>query len=313
MVCHNTSNRLERCFTSGCAGYDQVIMKSMPPRELLQQFCANNYLHRIFQPHYIFPALAGAVTFPASLAAFQQVWKTLHVAAHMRIAPICGMVTISTSALVANTVCQCVYDVIVEHDVTVMSEKVMMRWTLLSIINFLFFAPSVKSVLPSHILHPGAFAKKGVIMSDYSNKVTNGQRRQIQEIGSKYGCHTCGKKYLKLRVAFRRWTSSKLVPRSPVYYADHSPPLALTTGTLINKGGLLYPQCSTCSYYQSSQVRAAKTSFNAFYSKGFVTHSLRFKIWKLFIPWPLIMQSNYFNEPWSNIAEKLTNLLERFI
>ncbi|GBC94074.1 hypothetical protein HRbin15_02581 [bacterium HR15] len=78
-------------------------------------------------------------------------------------------------------------------------------------------------------------------------KTTEKELERIQEIGDKYGCHTCGTKQPQ---GNGRWV------------ADHVPPTAICEAAeevgAIHPRQQLRPQCPECSAKQSAQVKKHK-------------------------------------------------------
>lgn len=89
-----------------------------------------------------------------------------------------------------------------------------------------------------HTLKVGPYAKE-YINGTSSRKFTKQQRDEIDRIGYKHGCHTCGRKDPG---QFKRF-----VP-------DHQPPIQIETREIYK----LYPHCSYCARSQGGQVRVYK-------------------------------------------------------
>ncbi|AOS00322.1 tRNA(Glu)-specific nuclease WapA [Bacillus subtilis] len=79
-------------------------------------------------------------------------------------------------------------------------------------------------------LKPGKYAKRSIPARSTSSRLNKKERRVLNKIGNKYGCHTCG----------RRHPGTK----SGNWIADHQP-----VSKLRKKGQRqrLYPHCQTCS------------------------------------------------------------------
>lgn len=81
-------------------------------------------------------------------------------------------------------------------------------------------------------------------------KTTEKEREQIQKIGDKYGCHTCGATQPKSK---GRWI------------ADHVPPTAVCEAAeevgAIRPRQQLRPQCPECSAEQAKRVKEHKNTF----------------------------------------------------
>lgn len=79
-------------------------------------------------------------------------------------------------------------------------------------------------------LKPGKYARRLIPARSTSSRLNKKERRVLNKIGNKYGCHTCG----------RRHPGTK----SGNWIADHQP-----VSKLRKKGQQqrLYPYCQTCS------------------------------------------------------------------
>ena len=126
-----------------------------------------------------------------------------------------------------------------------------------------------KSVVPSHLHYPGAFAKQWI--PAHSVKYANGTEKEIiQSIGNKYGCHSCGTRRVKQ------------------YFADHQPPNVLikARNAIQNDGKTMqqfYPHCPKCSDHQGkSLVIDSKIS-------PILAHGLTLRLHHIFLPTPLIL------------------------
>ena len=90
-------------------------------------------------------------------------------------------------------------------------------------------------------LQPGPFASESIPARGPSRNFSKAERDQINEIGYRRGCHTCG--------------SKKPGTKSGNFILDHQPANALnTSGAQQN----LYPHCKGCSARQAGQVTQAK-------------------------------------------------------
>jgi len=84
---------------------------------------------------------------------------------------------------------------------------------------------------------PGLFARESIPARGPERNFTSLERRQIYEIGSMFGCHTCG--------TFSAGT------RSGYYFCDHQMPSALNQR---GQSQRLYPQCASCSGRQGNWI-----------------------------------------------------------
>ena len=90
---------------------------------------------------------------------------------------------------------------------------------------------------PSDISSIGAFAQEGITAT--GTRVTPTQRQDIQTLGKRYGCHTCG-----------------TMNPGGTWVGDHQPP------TILAGGGaqVLYPQCPHCSARQGGLLAHGNTT-----------------------------------------------------
>ncbi|WP_083887087.1 RHS repeat domain-containing protein [Nodosilinea nodulosa] len=93
---------------------------------------------------------------------------------------------------------------------------------------------------PNKYLKPGTFAQDSIPAPDTSRDFTTEQRRQINEIGRKSGCHTCGSKTPGTK-------QGSFIP-------DHQPPSQVYDPAR-HGPQRLYPQCLNCSRIQGGYVR----------------------------------------------------------
>lgn len=259
----------------------------------------DGFYKNLFSKQNIIAAACGMITFPATIGLFQHIfWKQLNLGAHHRIAPLCGFLTVGTGSFLSCFVVSTVHDAFLGvYPMVSLTIQDVVTFTMLSVTQYYLLSKRFSRPLPSHVLKPGAFAQKCVVLHDYNVKVSESQKRQIQYIGRSHGCHTCGKVYSPFyylyKIGLSRLWPNNFKMRAP-YYADHSPPVALAFAK--GKGsanGVLYPQCQSCSNLQSTCVRAVLASNTSSLPKrGFVTHAIRFKMWKIWLPWPLLISSD---------------------
>ena len=287
-------------------------MKPNQVLDVLKQ-CKNNYLTLLWNNNIVLPGACGMIIFPSSICFFQRfLWKKLHICAHSRLASVLGLATVCLSSVIANYSMKAVYYFQNSVVFDVLCGKEILASSLLSVGQFVILARTFKVVLPSHLLHPGAYARKGIPLQhrQYFNQSTTSQRRKIQQLGYRNGCHTCGKKYLKIVNDGKRSFVFKFFPShiKVDYIADHQPPRALTSNHNSNppSKSFLYPQCRSCSLLQASRVRVANGLLEKD-SDAIVTHGLRVKIWKLFVPWLLFIDVNYLLSSVSDFLVDLYN------
>ena len=92
-------------------------------------------------------------------------------------------------------------------------------------------------------LRPGLHAGDSIPARGPDRDFTPGERENINEIGDRTGCHTCG--------------ASEPGTKSGNWIPDHQKPSALNPE---GEPQRLYPQCLHCSQVQGGQVRGAKQS-----------------------------------------------------
>ncbi len=90
-------------------------------------------------------------------------------------------------------------------------------------------------------LVPGPYAGRSIPARGPGRRFTDAERQQINEIGRRTGCHTCGKKQPGT-------DKGNFIP-------DHQPPNALNPKGCPQR---LYPQCLECSQRQGGEVTAGK-------------------------------------------------------
>ena len=90
-------------------------------------------------------------------------------------------------------------------------------------------------------LKPGPFASESVLARGPERNFTRLEREQINIIGFKDGCHTCG--------------SKEPGTKSGDFIPDHQTPNALN---IEDNPQRLYPHCKKCSLRQAGQVTQAK-------------------------------------------------------
>lgn len=251
----------------------------------------------------ILPSFAGILTFPTVLGLMQNyVWKSVNLTAHKRLAPVGGMVSLiaaSSFAAVAFALTECSLcgspkSLLIFTDTNVAAANIT-SYGLLCVFAFKMFGGRLRNLCPSHILHPGSYAVKSVPLPTLTSAVSKARLGKIQKIGEQYGCHTCGKRYNVLDAFasfFNRYFRNRIPHVGVNYFGDHSPPVALAEHypkRYASVTGKLLPQCKNCSYFQASQVRlylADKLPTG----HGVVTHASRFKLHKLWMPFPVLIQ-----------------------
>lgn len=90
--------------------------------------------------------------------------------------------------------------------------------------------------LANRLATPGPFALEWFPNHDRGRRFTPSERREINRIGRRYGCHTCG-------------TTDPQTP-SGNFIGDHQPAISLSPGPY-----RIYPQCWPCSLRQGGLIR----------------------------------------------------------
>ena len=136
-----------------------------------------------------------------------------------------------------------------------------------SVVIFRALGGRFGSVLPSHLLRPGAFAREWIPASRGMQYANEHEREIIQLLGKQHGCHSCG----------RRRVSN--------FVCDHQPPTKLITES---EAGMLsqrfYPQCNRCSQQQGGVLNGN----GRLSPKAICTHPFSLRPYHTFIPLPLL-------------------------
>ncbi len=199
----------------------------------------------------VFATGIGAVSFPIILGMNQIGLKTMRISSGspLLISSIAGGISVTLASLVASTaiIKTCTmfrttpnYNTRIDFTV-----NELLTSTVTGVVLFRAFGGRFSSVLPSHLNAPGSFARHWIpaYSVQYANNI---QKSIIQEIGKKYGCHSCGTKRIKQ------------------YYADHQPPNKLIKSHLESLGKTseqngdfmqqFYPHCPSCSILQGHSL-----------------------------------------------------------
>ena len=125
------------------------------------------------------------------------------------------------------------------------------------------------SVLPSHILKPGAFGYEW-IPAKGAQYATSWEKDWIQQLGKRYGCHTCGR---------RRGVAK--------FSADHQPPSKLVPN---GDPGVqkFYPQCEACSGLQGGVISNGSWDRNHI---AIIAHPYSLRAYHVFLPPPFLILS----------------------
>ena len=152
-------------------------------------------------------AAVGAVTFPTLLAVAQTaVFKPLRITVASRVSPLFGAVSVSAAgfaaSLVAIKTCSLIQKTAgdgtkasngTSRMISFSSAELMVS-TFSSVVIFRAVGGRFSSVLPSHLFHPGAFARERIPAIRGLKLANSSEKSLIRDYGRRYGCHTCGKK-----------------------------------------------------------------------------------------------------------------------
>ena len=257
-------------------------------------------------------AAVGAVTFPSLLALAQTaVFKPLRITVASRLAPIFGVFSVSLASFGASftaiKACWLIRKSTLEGDEATSEEDLSRRIsfstleliisTASSVVIFRSLGGRFSSILPSHLFHPGAFARERIPAIRGIKLANTSEKNLIQDIGSRYGCHTCGKKQVSGFVSDHQ-PPSHLVKNGNSF---SSPSLAETGGNKVkmeveatpnnnsNGGGFtvrqfFYPQCKKCSSLQGGFLNQSENE-----ARAIVAHPLSLRLYHVFIPVPLLV------------------------
>ena len=224
-------------------------------------------------------SFGGALVFPAVLGLGQlAVFKPLRLTHSSPLASVCGCVSVLVAGYVASTTAVKVLSLSSRrwHKISPspgssrgtveFGVQELMASTVASAILFRAFSGRFSSVLPSHLLKPGAFAREWIPSG--STQATEKQRHIIHELGKSHGCHSCGTRGVKK------------------FHADHQPPTKIHNNS--PDSGItqrLYPQCRRCSSLQGALLSQGNGSQSRW--SAIRTHPLSLRAFHLFLPIPL--------------------------
>ncbi|XP_071855287.1 uncharacterized protein [Apostichopus japonicus] len=240
--------------------------------------------------------LIGAATFPVCLGVFQKlVFTPLKISNVSFGSDMLGMCVVAVSGITATHFTSRVWEFLTEESIprdgNSPEEAVIVGGVSLAV--FLALRGKIRSVLPSNVLHPGAFAKESLPASD--NYATSSQRSKLIKFGKRYGCHSCG----------ARFTVQDFI-------ADHQPPLAVMRrkrssmlhifkefsrlfkrkkNMTLETPQRFYPQCTRCSVKQLSYLSAVSRGLRA--PSPVVNHFTSLRLCHIFLPFPLLVVSAY--------------------
>ncbi|KAL9962377.1 hypothetical protein ACROYT_G031473 [Oculina patagonica] len=236
----------------------------------------------------------GGITFPLCLGAFQTgIFRPLRITSNLRlIGSVCGGISLFISGSTASLAFLSSIIVLKEANgssMRVLKDKLdsfvpikrcsisisvcykdVPLYGFASLVVFKLLGGKFRSVLPSNLIHPGAFARS-YIPAKGQNYASNAVKQKLGSLGKKYGCHTCGK----------RWRAS--------FVGDHMPP-----NKLVRKGQQqrFYPQCTSCSNLQGAALSSMSRQLRV------KTHGSSLRLYHLWLPLPvpLTLLRNYINK-----------------
>jgi len=214
--------------------------------------------------------LTGTVTFPTLLGVFQQAFKPLKLYCGTRVGSLVGFASVAVASYGASWAAIRAFHYVQNKDPRVswrsFTEPELVVSTVGSILFFRALGGRFKSVLPSHLLLPGAFATMCIPAS--LTRASQPVVRKLQELGQRYGCHSCGRRL-----------GTKFV-------ADHQPPSVIVRQSGQEISQQFFPQCARCSSRQGAVASAyLKQGMNA--AMSIMTHSSRLRLYHAFLPLPV--------------------------
>ena len=249
-------------------------------------------------------AAVGAVTFPTLLAVAQTaVFKPLRITVASRLSPLFGAASVSAAGFAASLAtiktCSLIQNTWESETkagngtsrMISFSTAELMVSTFSSVVVFRAVGGRFSSVLPSHLFHPGAFARERIPAIRGLKLANSSEKSLIRDYGRRYGCHTCGKK----QVGGHGFVSDHQPPSHLLKNSKSSGTLAAETTAgnlkadveLSNDGAsvrqFFYPQCYKCSSLQGGSLN------NGSKSKAIVTHPLSLRLYHLFLPVPFVV------------------------
>ena len=248
-------------------------------------------------------SVSAALTFPAVLGLGQLVvFKPLRLTCSSPLASVCGGASVLVAGCLASVASVQTLSLLHHwkplepsqspvHHVTIGPPEILAS-TVASAFVFRAFGGRFSSVLPSHLLKPGAFAREWIPAR--SALASEKERHIIQQLGRSHGCHSCGKRSVKQ------------------FNADHLPPNKISNSENASNGSngvlqRLYPQCKNCSGMQGSLIaRNSKV-------QALRTHPFSLRAYHLFLPIPFAvayLKSGMVQSEVEPLRETTTSLVE---
>ena len=230
-------------------------------------------------------SLGGALAFPTVLGLGQlAIFKPLRLTCSSPVASLCGGVSVLGAGCVASLTAVQALSLTHRKSSNDSSQtgsssncnavdfggQELLASTVASAILFRALGGRFSSVLPSHLLKPGAFAQEWIPVR--STQASERQRHVIRELGRRHGCHSCGTRSVRQ------------------FHADHQPPNKVhsTHNSPDAKNVItqrLYPQCNKCSNSQGALLSQSIGTRNSW--RAIRTHPLSLRAYHLFFPIPL--------------------------
>ena len=229
----------------------------------------------------------GAVAFPSLLAASQKyVFRPLRVSCSPKLhSSLLGLASVTVASFGASLAALKTVSVVQQLSSGSGLRLAPTRGDLLlssmsSVVIFRALGGRYASVLPSNLMRPGAFAVEWLPAMREAAYATPKERQVVTSLGSRHGCHSCGKR------------------DKVTFIADHQPPSKLLGNH--KKRGMkaveanpnlqrFYPQCVSCSHKQGGLL-AAQNGISALkHPRAIVTHGNSLRLYHLFLPMPFFM------------------------
>jgi len=142
------------------------------------------------------------------------------------------------------------------------------RIATLALITFKVLGGRFWSISPSSYTNLGSFARTSHSIPAKMDYATSAQRKVIESVGRRWGCHTCGSRMIFSRTKPSANGSGSLVK----FHADHMPPKSVAHAMnsrwwrkllRIQVKQRFYPQCVSCSNVQGSILSKAASKNGA--------------------------------------------------
>ena len=214
-------------------------------------------------------SIAGIVVFPATLSALQRFFfKPLRLTCSTptpSLGSFLGAGAVLTASAAASLSVVSLAASLSSRGEYQLNRGDVLFSTVTGVAVFKVLGGRFRSVLPSHLLGPGAFAALP-IPSKGQRYATAHQREALNLIGRRYGCHSCGR-------------------RGQSFIADHQPPNKLALpGARQN----FFVHCRSCSVRQGAIL--SRSSVNSMKDpSAVVTHGSSLRLYHLFVPTPLFL------------------------